>query len=330
MSPVVVVGSINADIMIEIERLPQRGETIAARCGTSGRMVPGGKGANQAAACARLGFDTSLICQFGSDAHAPVLQQALDDCNVSYDLASTVSCPSGQAYVMVEPNGENSIIIVSGANGQWPSTITINTTGNSTDECFLTVEREKAIQNAAVVLLQREIPDEINLLVAKTAQKANVPVFLDLGGFDTPVMEEVLPFVSFLCPNETELTRLIASEVEMTVNDIPTAIQASKYVYTKYPTFQGRLLITLGAHGAIVIDAKQELYQQSAFSVSNVVDTTGAGDCFRGVFAAMYSDGKTIPQALEFASAASALCIQTSGAMPSLPPLHMIQRFLTT
>lgn len=123
--PLVVVGSVNADVFIEINRLPKQGETIGARKEDTGFVLPGGKGANQAAACARLsddntGAQTEFIGSFGNDAHAPMLASALKDAGVSISHSIKAEVPSGQAFIFLEENGHNSIILVGAANQSWP------------------------------------------------------------------------------------------------------------------------------------------------------------------------------------------------------------------
>lgn len=152
LPPLVVVGSANADIYVEIDRLPKEGETVSAK---HGQTLAGGKGANQAACGGKLSYPTYFVGQVGEDAHGKLISEALEDGGVCLDHLTTVpAAPTGHAVVMLQSDGQNSIIIVGGANMScWPETLS--------DE-DLTV-----VRNAGIVLLQREIPDSVNIQVAK-------------------------------------------------------------------------------------------------------------------------------------------------------------------
>lgn len=314
---VLVVGSVNADIVVELERLPVRGETVAASKPDTGKFFPGGKGANQAAAAARLISDANalrakFVCQFGNDTHGEALQSALQQSGVDISLAGHPQCPSGQAFVFVYPDGDNSIVIVGGANATWPQSLPSAVV--------------KAVQSAAIVLLQCEIPAEINFLVAKVAAEANVPVLWDSGGEDRKIPDDVLPFITYLCPNETELARLAGCEV----NSEADAIDATRVMQAKGAN---ALLVTLGSQGSVFIpraDSGDAVLRQTTFHVDKVVDTTGAGDCFRGAFAVAIAERRSVGEAMRRASAAAALCVQVAGAMPSMPSAAQVASFLAT
>ena len=150
--PLVVFGSANADIYVEIDRLPKEGETISAN---TGQTLAGGKGANQAACGGKLSYPTYFVGQVGEDAHGKLIAEALENGGVCLDFLNTVpAAPTGHAVVMLQPDGQNSIIIVGGANMNcWPDT--------------LSEEDLDVVRNAGIVLLQREIPDSVNIQVAK-------------------------------------------------------------------------------------------------------------------------------------------------------------------
>jgi ribokinase len=150
--PLVVVGSANADIYVEIDRLPKEGETVSAK---TGQTLAGGKGANQAACGGKLSYPTYFVGQVGDDAHGKLIIEALENDGVRLDYLNTVdAAPTGHAVVMLQPDGQNSIIIVGGANMNcWPEPLS---------------EKElEVVRNAGIVLLQREIPDSVNIQVAK-------------------------------------------------------------------------------------------------------------------------------------------------------------------
>lgn len=150
--PLVVVGSANADIYVEIDRLPNEGETVSAK---TGQTLAGGKGANQAVCGGKLAYPTYFVGQVGEDAHGKLITEALGNGGVHLDHLNTVAAaPTGHAVVMLQPDGQNSIIIVGGANMScWPQT--------------LSDEDLEVVRNAGIVLLQREIPDSVNIQVAR-------------------------------------------------------------------------------------------------------------------------------------------------------------------
>ncbi|RLN59905.1 hypothetical protein BBJ29_001910 [Phytophthora kernoviae] len=311
---VLVIGSVNADIVVEINRLPVRGETLAANKSDTGKFFPGGKGSNQAAAAARIiGVNHPTLCakfagQFGNDTHGGALTEALRGVGVDSELSGHPNCPSGQAFVFVYPDGDNSIVIVGGANASWPDD--------------LPPALSDAIKSAAIVLLQCEIPPRINALVAKTAAETGVPVMFDTGGEDTPISADVLPHLTYVCPNETELARLTKREV----NSTDDAISAARFLQEQGAK---NVLVTLGSDGSVFVPADgSEVTHQRCFKVNNVVDTTGAGDCYRGAFAVAYAEGREVQDCMARAAAAGALCVQRAGALPSLPSGDEVVEFL--
>lgn len=317
---VLVVGSVNADVVVDIARLPQRGETLSASRPDTGRVVPGGKGANQAAAAARLlpdgGGSARFVGQFGDDAHGATLENSLKAAGVDTSLSGhPKGVPSGQAFVFVYPDGDNSIVIVGGANVAW------------SEENKLPDEFERAISSASIVLLQCEVPDHVNALVTKTAAQAGVPVMWDTGGDDRALPDDLLPLIEFLCPNETELARIAG------VSSVESVEQAVEVAHAMQQRGARNLLVTLGADGSVFVpegSSSTAVHHQPCFSVKRVVDTTGAGDCYRAAFAVGVAQGRSIPDSMEFAAAASALCVQVAGAQPSMPTAEKVAALLAS
>jgi len=304
--PVIVVGSVNADIVLDIPRLPLAGETLM---GGGGVVLPGGKGANQAVAAGKLGGQVKFVGVFGNDVHAPMLKDTMAEAGVDTALSLSSSGPSGQAMILLQPSGENSIILVPGANHDWPE--------KGLPEAVTT-----AISGAGCVMLQREIPDRINVLVAKAAHQHGVPVLLDLGGDDSPLPETLLSELDYLCPNETELQR---------VSGLPTSTFPEIQVAARSLQDRGvrNVLVTIGDQGSLLFSGTEKpVLRQSVFPVTQVVDTTGAGDCFRGAFALDLSQGNTPEHALRLGAAASSLCVQVKGAMISMPTMGQVQPLL--
>lgn len=297
-----VVGSANADIYVEIDRLPKEGETISAK---TGQTLAGGKGANQAVCGGKLSHPTYFVGQIGEDAHGRLIIEALDGGGVRLDYLTTVdSAPTGHAVVMLQPDGQNSIIIVGGANMScWPETIP--------------EEKLEAVKNAGIVLLQREIPDSVNIQVAKAAKNAAVPVILDAGGVDTPIPKELLSSIDFLSPNENELGRLTGMPTE-------SFDQITQAVWKCHKMGVKQVLVKLGAKGSALFVEGKEPIQQSIVPAKTVLDTTGAGDTFTAAFAVALIEGKSREECLRFASAAASLCVQVKGAIPSMPDRNSV------
>ncbi|KAL3140697.1 hypothetical protein ABBQ32_005254 [Trebouxia sp. C0010 RCD-2024] len=291
--PLVVVGSVNADLMLQVDRFPKPGETLSAK---SMATSAGGKGANQAAAAASLGYPTYFLGQVGTDANAKMLRDSLQKCGVHLSYLREVEGPSGTAMIMVDPSGENIIMIVGGANqSSWN----------------FSEEDRKLLRNAGAILLQREVPEEVNLEVAKLGSSAGVTVVLDCGGADADMNPELLKHLTIISPNESELANLTG----MPTDGHDQVVAAARHVQEMGA---GVVLAKLGTKGSMLIQ-KDEVLQQGVIKADKVVDTTGAGDCFTAAVAVAILEGKSYQEAMQFAAAASSLCVGKPGAMPSLP-----------
>ena len=301
-APLLVLGSVNADLYVALERLPARGETVSGR---DTAVRPGGKGANQAAAAARLGIATWFAGQVGNDAYAHPLRAALAEAGVNLDLLGEAPGETGQAFILLLADGENAIVAVPGANRAWsdlPSAVRARLPG------------------CGALLLQREVPEAINLTAARVAVAAGVPVVLDAGGADDPLPAELLPLLTVLSPNETELARLTR---------LPTGSDAE--VLTAARALQARgvgtVLVKLGGRGSLLVPRAGEPIRQGIVPVP-VVDTTGAGDCFTAAYTVALLEGQPEAERLRFATAAAALCVQRLGAMPSMPTRAEVEALL--
>lgn len=293
-----VVGSVNADIYVEVDRLPERGETIHGKDET-GFVLPGGKGANQAVAAANLGASSQLICMWGTDAHAQSLKDAVGGAAVDISVGGTADCMSGQAYVILQSGGENSIILVGGANARWPAEFGDGTAG--------------AIRGAGIVLLQREVPEHVNELATRHAAEAGVRVIMDAGGRTTPLSDAVLSRLFVFSPNETELARATG----MPTGTEEEVVRAARFLGVKGVQ---HVLVKLGARGSLLVSADGSTHRQDAIAPDGeVVDTTGAGDAFTAAFAVALSEGKSFAEAMLFGSATATLAIGLKGAMNSMP-----------
>jgi ribokinase len=290
---ILVVGSSNTDMVINSAHLPAPGETII---GSAFFMNPGGKGANQAVAAARLGGHVTFICKTGNDifgrqAAAIFENEGID---ISY-MVEDPENPSGVALITVDDNGENTIVVALGSNG----------TLSRAD-----IELSKnVIENASVVLMQLEIPLDTVQYVAATAREKNVRVLLN----PAPACElppGLMKNISIITPNEKEAEMLTG----IPVNNIDTAKEAAKSLSSKGID---TVIITLGTKGALVYhDSKFE----HVHSVEvKAVDTTAAGDVFCGALAVSLNEGKEIIEATAFACKAAAISVTRKGAQSSAP-----------
>jgi ribokinase len=300
---ILVVGSINADLYVDVARLPKVGETVR---GQDAEVFPGGKGANQAVAAARLGVETWFAGKLGSDAYAPLLETALENAGVHSELVQQMDGPSGQAIILSQPNsGDNAIIVIGGANQEW----------YELDDVV-----HERLRDVGALLLQCEIPESINLEAAHAARSAGVPVILDVGGNGGKIMASLLPLVDILSPNEHELA--VLSGMPTTTNE--EILSAARALQA-----QGAhsLLIKLGARGAMLVPENGKPLVHAAFAVKTV-DSTGAGDCFTAAYAVATVGGMQPQARLRFACAAAALSVMRKGAIPSMPSREAVKRFL--
>ena len=276
---ILVAGSSNTDMVINSPHLPAPGETII---GSSFFMNPGGKGANQAVAAARLGGHVTFICKtgndiFGKQAAAIFENEGID---ISYMLEDPDN-PSGVALITVDDDGENTIVVASGSNA---------TLSQKDIEPFNNV-----IENASVVLMQLEIPPDTVKYVAATARAKNVAVILNPAPA-CGLSDDILKNVTIITPNEKEAQMLTG----ILVHDIDTAKEAAKILSAKGIE---TVIVTLGAKGALLYDGKEfELIPTTAVKA---VDTTAAGDVFNGALAVALTGGKKMKEAIVFACKAA-------------------------
>lgn len=303
MKPIAVIGSLNMDLVVRTARVPQGGETIT---GSAFALIPGGKGANQAVAAARAGASVRMIGAVGDDAFAPALLASLSAAGMDVTGVARLSdTPTGTATILLEDNGENRIIIVPGANGR----VTPQALQPHLD----------MLRQAGFILLQHEIPAETNRLIIEVAHTAGVPVLLNPAPF-RPVPPDLLQKIDTLVLNEVEASML-------TGQTISSPEQATQAAWRMLEMGAQTAIITLGKAGAVLCQARAEVYQP-AFNVT-ALDTTAAGDTFTGAYAAHRLRGQTARQALRFASAAAALCVTRLGAQTSIPTFQEIEDFLS-
>jgi ribokinase len=290
---VTVVGSFNTDLVSRTPRMPVPGETIL---GGPFHMGPGGKGANQAVAAARLGADTTMVVKLGTDAFGDLAEGNLVKEGVRSDFVlRTDETHTGAALIILDAGGENMIVVAAGAN---------NLLSPEDVE-----EAREAITNADVMLAQLEIPQETVDRAIQLAHEAGVTVLLNPAP-GREVSGDVLAMCDVVTPNETE-TQIITG---LPVRDLGEAKVAAARLLEKGV---GAAVITLGANGALVVTPQGTTHVPGR-SVE-VVDTTGAGDAFSGALAVGLAEGMELTQAVAFANAAAALQVTKIGTAPAMP-----------
>ena len=283
---IVVAGSINADLTVNVARHPNPGETLL---GTGGGITPGGKGANQAVAAARLGSPVALIGAVGKDANAAPATQLLADAGVDLRAVETLDDVTGLAVITVAEDGENTVMVIPGANAG------------------VTVDKHaELIERAEILLLQGEIPAESCERAVAIAQAAGVRVVVNLAPV-IPVDPAVLFAANPLVLNEHEAT-LVAGQL-----GLEAPVTASDLVRAGVPS----VVITYGADGATIADAQGSTHIPAA-SVKPV-DTVGAGDAFTGALCYKLHERALLIDAARYASRVGAFAVTRPGAQPSYP-----------
>lgn len=302
LAKVVVVGSLNMDLVTRASRLPRAGETLI---GQTFSTVPGGKGANQAVASARLGADVSMIGCVGSDAYGSQLREALLVEAIDCQAVSTVDGSSGVALIVVDDSSQNAIVIVAGSNGELtPASL----------QAF-----DAVLQAADVIVCQLEVPMNTVGYALKRGRELGKTVILNPAPASGPLPAEWYASIDYLIPNESEASALSGVTVD--------SIDAAKVAATQLiQAGAGKVIVTLGAQGALFTDGQRFEHLQAP--KVKAVDTTAAGDTFVGGFAAALANGKSEAEAIRFGQVAAALSVTRAGAQPSIPTLHDVQGFV--
>ncbi len=288
----VVFGSLNMDLVTSAPRFPVPGETLT---GHSFQMTHGGKGANQALACAKLGVPTALIGRVGSDDFGRALLESLGQAGVDVQGIREAAVPTGTAHIQKVDSGENSIVVVPGAN-------------HALDASDLAI-LDDALRDAAVLLLQLELPLKTVLAAAQLAVQRGVPVLLDPAPAQ-PIPPALLRLCSLLTPNESEAATLTGSPV-LTFPEAVTAAQ------TLINWGASQVVIKRGRAGAYWTDGSAA--QEVPAHPVTAVDTVAAGDAFNGGLAAALAEGCSLATALAWATATAAVSVTRPGAQSSLP-----------
>jgi ribokinase len=300
MPDILVVGSLNADLVVRAPRFPQPGETIS---GDDLQIIPGGKGANQAVAAAKQGASISMIGRVGNDSFGPELINNLKRNNVdSSHIQTDPGSATGTAIIVVDSNGQNSIVLSPGANGKVsPADV-----------------KTASFSDHKLLLLQLEIPIETVLSATQHAKEKGLRVLLNPAPARA-LPEELISLPDFILPNETELSLL----TNQPVIDITSAEKAAKMLLELGAQ---NVIVTLGANGALIVSSKQVTHVNT-YNVE-VVDTTAAGDAFIGGFASALLQNESLEESVRYGCACGALATTKFGAQPSLPTKEEVDRFL--
>ncbi|MGC9222936.1 MAG: ribokinase [Terracidiphilus sp.] len=296
--PIVVVGSITMDLVTRTPRIPAIGQTLI---GTAFETTPGGKGANQAVAAARLGYRVAMIAKVGDDAFGPQLIENLQHAGVDTSAMVQTTGSSGLAPMFVADDGQNAIVVVPGANGKMDRAMVDSHAG--------------LIRSAGIVLCQLEIPLDTLSYTLDLCAQANVPVLLDPAPAAT-LPDAVWSQIAWFTPNETEAAFYVGDGTG--VEETATRLHAKG--------LRG-VVLKRGGDGAFVSVAGGRAEWVKPFKVE-AIDTVAAGDCFNGAFAVALEEGKDPWQAARFANAASALSVTRKGAQASMPWRAEVDEFL--
>lgn len=295
--PIVVVGSVTMDLVASAPQLPRIGQTLI---GTAFRTTPGGKGANQAVAAARLGYPVAMVAKVGDDHYGPTLLRSLASVGVQINAMEEVSGSSGIASIFLADSSENSIIVIPGANGKM-------------DRAMIDAHAA-TIRSAGMVLCQFEIPMDTLAYTLELCADAGVPVMLDPAPA-APFPDAAWKQIAWFTPNETEAAFYLRGSAK--------AEEAASELLERG---LGGVVLKRGAEGSYVAIPGNAAWVPP-FPVQ-AIDTVAAGDCFNGAFAVALLEGRDPWQAARFANAAAAICVTRRGAQAAMPTRPEVEALL--
>jgi ribokinase len=301
LKPILVIGSLNMDLVVRCAALPQAGQTVVGR---DFFTAPGGKGANQAVAAARLGARVRMAGCVGRDAFGPALVASLRDAGVDAAAVTAVDGPTGTALITVDAAGHNTIVVVPGANAACDAALV-----------------DRALVRAGgpgILLLQHEIPEAANARAIRAARQAGWSVMLNPAPA-RPVPPELLQLIDVVAPNASEAAAITGHAVA-TRADALAAARALCAMGAR------AAVVTLGGDGSVCCDAAGA-WHCPAVAVA-AVDTTAAGDAFIGALAVALAEGRELAHGLGVAAAAAALAVTRLGAQPSLASSAELAAFI--
>ena len=294
MGEILVVGSLNMDFVIEVNKMPKEGETILGKSLTT---VPGGKGANQAFAIGKLGGNVSMIGAVGKDIYGETLINNLNSVKVNTEgIYRSEIYNTGNAFITVNDKGENSITVISGSN-------------NCVNRDLIK-EYEYLIDRCEIVVMQLEIPMEVVEYVASIAKEKGKRVILDPAPAPKELSESLLKNTDIIKPNEVELSELTGMKTD-TIDDV---ILAARSLIKKGAN---TVIVTMGERGSVIVSSDEYHFFESEKVLA--VDTTAAGDSFIAAFSLALNNGKNIKEAVEFGNKVSSIVVTRKGAQTSIP-----------
>lgn len=295
MAKIVVVGSLNMDIVAVASRLPLAGETLS---GIQYLNEPGGKGANQAYAAAKLGGNVAMLGRVGADDHGKRMRANLEAVGCDTSAVQAIDGHSGVAVIFVAQSGQNSIVVVPGANARYlPGDLQADA---------------QALAGANLVLLQLETPIATVMAAARAAKNLGARVILDPAPAPKRLPADLLENVDILTPNETEAAQLVGASA--TALSAEQARDIGRQLQSSGPK---TVIMKLGAQGCLVME--REVVTAIPALVVEAVDTTAAGDVFNGALAVACSEGASLLDACRFATRAAAVSVTRLGAQRSMP-----------
>lgn len=308
MKKILVVGSLNMDCVIETPHIPRAGETVS---GKNVAFIPGGKGANQAYAASKLGGCVKMTGAVGGDDFGRILMENLSDAGVDVSgICVLENEATGQAFISIDDDGENSIIVIPGANG----VLTPKLAAQGKDSL------KETIENSDIVVMQFEIPLETVIHVKELALSLHKLVIVDPAPALASLPDSFWNGIDYIKPNETELSVLTGREM----NTRGEIVQGAKIMLEKGVR---NVIVTLGGKGCLLVNNTTEHF----FEARRVkaVDTTAAGDCFTAAFALALAEGKACPEAIAFGQAACAIAVTRKGAQTSIPSREEVECSVT-
>lgn len=294
MEKILVIGSLNMDIVAKVKRIPNIGETIL---GDSLKLNPGGKGANQCFTVGKLGGHVVMLGCVGNDSYGDILIENLKSANV--DTGFIKRCDdinTGTALIQIDDRGNNNIVVIKGAN-------------DKCDESYLK-DNDDVIKDCDIIMLQMEIPHEAIYYAIKRGRKLGKKIILNPAPAPEEYPEDILNKVDIITPNEIELGLL--SKIEPKSQD--DIIKGAQHLIN-----QGvkHVIVTMGSKGAMYINKNE--YKHYPTRSADAIDTIGAGDCFSGALAVAISEGLSIDEAINFANVAASISVTREGAQSSIP-----------
>lgn len=297
---ILIIGSLNMDMVINLKQLPQVGETVL---GDNLTYVPGGKGANQTCAAGKLGGDVSMLGCVGNDTFSEILVESLKSSGADVSCIKSVPDATGTAMINVDEKGNNSIVVAAGAN-------------KKCDIKYLK-SHEEVIQQSDYVVFQMEIPFDAIFYGIRKAKEYGKVIVLNPAPAPAPELlpDDIWKDIDYLTPNETELLKLSGRD-GLSMDSISAGAKDLVRKGVK------NVIVTLGDKGVLLVTETVEVLYPTR--KVKALDTTAAGDCFNGAFVTGLSEGMSVSDAIEFANLAASIAVTRKGAQASIPERYEV------